>query len=322
MALIGHPNRIVCIDRIMPAFEQKKLQRPNISIILFRRIFGFPIQIWRNLGTNSKYRVPKFIGYSLGGLSFAYSFVSLFYALNMDLNIMFALPFYSYFSEHIVPFVAKPFVYIGIDISNFGKCLLTISSVGGVVLANADFRTKFRLTKYIFLKKEDDLSPRFDRNTFKEPPKLEPQKTSFLNRTIPVIIALLLGYSFLGLLGFLLFIPFGLYFLWRDTVYIAGFIVSQILYIFEYLLAPFERWGEDEYWGTKWFLAFYRKRRALDEFIERSRIEFWRVRSLDLKKRSWTAAQGSVADGGRVIANGLWILLFALIVSGYSNWIS
>jgi hypothetical protein len=97
----------------------------------------------------------------------------------------------------------------------------------------------------------------------------------------------------------------------------VAFVASNVLYVFEHLLAPYERWGKDEYWGTRWFLWFFTRRRKLDDFLQRFYIDFWRVESIDPKRRHWTAARNSIRDGGRVVAIALWLSILLAILSRF-----
>jgi len=69
----------------------------------------------------------------------------------------------------------------------------------------------------------------------------------------------------------------------------------------------------NQYWGTRWFLAFYTRRRKLDDYLERFYIDFWRVESIDPKRRHWTAARNSIRDGARVVAIALWLSILLVI---------
>lgn len=290
--------------------------RQNLILVLVQRIFSFPQHVWRNLGTNWKYRLPSAIGHSLGAVSAVYSILSLFYRLNVDIGQFLRLPFERFFSEQLLPFLTSPLVFVGFELSPPWHALLAISSIGGAVMANAEFRTKLRWSKHLLVKGET--GPLFNLDALKNPknPGMpEPPRHSLLTRTAVFGVALLLAYSFVGLLGFAVFVLFGAYFFYRDVVYVLAFLASNVLYVFEHLLAPYERWGEDQYWGTRWFLAFFTRRRKLDEFIERSYIDFWRVESIDSKRRQWTAARNSIRDGARVVAITLWLFILAAILS-------
>ena len=81
----------------------------------------------------------------------------------------------------------------------------------------------------------------------------EPPKHTMLTRAAVFGAALLVGYSF-ARLHLAAFIVFGLYFFYRDVIYLLGFLASNVLYVFEHFLAPYERWGDDNYWGTRWFI--------------------------------------------------------------------
>lgn len=287
--------------------------RTNLLVALGRRILSFPKQVWWNLGTNRKYRIPSAVGYTIGAVSALYSFLSLFYRINIDIQQLLWLPFYEFFSDQVLPFLAAPLLYVGLNLSAPWQALLAISSIGGATMANAEFRSKLRLSKHISSEKES--GPDFSPESFKNPVMPEPSKHSLWSRAAVFGATLLLAYSFVGLLGFTAFLAFGIYFFYRDVVYFLAFLCSNLLYIFEHFLAPYERWGEDEYWGTRWFLTFFTRRQKLDKFVERSYIEFWRVDSLDPKQRHWTAAKKLVHDGARVVAITLWLLIIVAMFS-------
>jgi hypothetical protein len=291
--------------------------RNNLLLVLAQRLHSFPRQLWRNLATNEKYQVPLAIGYSIGAVSALYSILSLFYKFNIDMRQVIFLPFSTFFSEQVLPFVASPLVYAGLDLSPPWHALLAISSIGGAILARAEFRTKLRWSKHIFSKKE--AGPRwFDLEDLKKNPGMpEPPKHTMLTRAAVFGTALLLGYSFVGLVAFAAFFVFGLYFFYRDVVYVLGFLASNVLYVFEHFLAPYERWGDDNYWGTRWFLAFFTRRQKLDRFIERYYIDFWRVESLDPKRRHWMTLRNSIRDGGRVVAITLWLSILVALLSRF-----
>jgi hypothetical protein len=238
---------------------------------------------------------------------------ALIYDYNIDLRGILELPLQRFFSEQILPFLASPLVYVGINLGGTGRALLALSTIGGAILVNAEFRTKFRLSKHLFVKQES--GPRFDLKAWKKNPGMpNPPSHTLLSRAAVYGAALLVGYSMLGLVAFLVFVPFGVYFFFRDIRYFLAWVLANFLYIIEHVLAPYERWGDDGYWGTRWFLAIFTRRRELDAFIEKDYIDFWRLDSLDPKQRNWTSAKQSVRDGGRVIALAMWLLLVAIAV--------
>ena len=287
--------------------------RPPLLPTLGKRVLALPGQIWRNLGTNQKYRWPSATGYTLGALSTMYSFFALLYDYNIDLKGILEIPLQRFFTEQVLPFLASPLVYVGISLGGTGRALLVVSAIGGAILANAEFRTRFRLSKHVFVKRES--GPRFDLEALKKNPGLpEPPSHTLLSRAAVYGAALLLGYSMLGLIAFTVFVPFGVYFFFRDIRYLLAWTLTNVLYVVEHLLAPYERWGDDQYWGTRWFLAVFTRRRRLDSFLETDYIDFWRIDSLDPKQRNWTSAKRSVRDGGRVVALTMWLLLSAIVV--------
>lgn len=287
--------------------------RPPLLLTLCKRVLSLPRQIWRNLGTNHKYRWPLATGYTVGALSTLYSVFAFLYDYNIHLKGILELPFHQFFTEDVLPFLASPLIYIGINLGSTGKALLAVSAIGGSILANAEFRNNFRFLNHVFVKRET--GPNFDFEALKNSPAIpEPPSHSLLSRAAVYGGALLLGYTMLGLAAFAVFVPFGFYFLFRDIRYLLGWILANILYIIQHLLAPYERWSDDQYWGTRWFLAVYKRRRKLDEFIESDYIDFWRTDSLDPKKRNWTSAKRSVRDGGRVIALAMWFFFVATAV--------
>jgi hypothetical protein len=290
--------------------------RENLFIILIRRLSSFPIQLWRNLGTNQRYRTPLAIGYAVGAVSTLYSFLSIFYQFNIDLGLFLSLPFQQFFLDQVLPFLAAPLNFIGFKISQAWQGLIAISSIGGAVMANAEFRTKCHFLKYIFT--PEKLEPNLDPKDWKNLPKLDPPKHTMLTRFIVLIASLVLAYTFLGLVVFVVYIGFGVYFIIRDIKYFIAFLFSNILYLPEHLLAPYERWGDDEYWGTRWFLFFFNKRRKLDEFVERSCIDFWRIDSLDPNQEHWNVMKKSISDGARVVANTVWLFAIVATLSGFS----
>lgn len=291
-----------------------RARRPNLFLTLGRRVLEFPRRIWQNLGTNHKYRWPSAIGYTLGATSFLYSAVSLLYDYNIDLGAIVRLPLLVFFREQMLPFLASPLTYVGVNIGRLGSVLLTASLIGGSILANAEFRTRFRWLKHVFVKRER--GPRFDPKTFFQNPGLpEPPAHSLMSRLTMYGLAALLGYSFIGLIAFIVFIPFGLYFFLRDVRYILSWLASHFLYMAEHILAPYERWGDDQYWGTRWFLAVFTRRRECDSVVERYYVDVWRIDSLNPKKRTWVAGKNAVRDGARVVALTMWFFVLVLGVS-------
>ncbi len=287
--------------------------RPPLLSTLAKRVLALPGQIWRNLGTNQKHRWPSATGHTLGALSAMYSIFALLYDYNIDLKGILDIPLHRFFTEQVLPFLASPLVYVGINLGGTGKALLALSAIGGAILANAEFRTRFRLSKHVFVKRES--GPRFDLEALKRNPGLpEPTSHTLLSRAAVYGAPLLLGYSMLGLVAFTVFVPFGAYFFFRDIRYLLAWILANVLYVVEHLLAPYDRWGDDQYWGTRWFLAVFTRRRKLDAFLEKDYIDFWRIDSLDPKQRDWTSAKRSVRDGGRVVALTMWLLLSAIVV--------
>lgn len=287
--------------------------RPNLLLALGSRFLALPGHIWRNLGTNQKYRWPSATGYTLGALSALYSVFALLYDYSIDLKSILRLPLLRFFAEEVLPFLAAPLVYVGFNLGRTGAALLVLSTIGGAVLANAEFRTKFRWSRHIFVKRES--GPRFNLKAFKDSPGLpEPPAHTLLSRAAMYGVALVLSYSFLGLIAFAAFVPFGVYFFFRDVRYVLTWLGAIMLYAVEHLLAPYERWGDDQHWGTRWFLAFFTRRGKLDALLQNYYIDFWRIDSLDPKQRSWVASKNLVRDGGRVIALTMWLLILAFVV--------
>lgn len=290
-------------------------RRPSLFLTIAGRVIEFPRRIRQNLGTNHKYRCASAIGYTLGATGVLYSVFSLLYDYNIDLRAILRLPLLVFFREQLLPFLASPLIYFGINIGRLGSVLLTASLIGGSILAQAEFRTCFRWLKHVFVKRER--GPRFDPKAFLQNPGLpEPPAHSLMSRLTMYGLAALLGYSFIGLIAFSVFVPVGLYFFVRDVRYILTWFASHFLYMAEHLLAPYERWGDDQYWGTRWFLAVFTRRRELDSVVERYYVDFWRIDSLDPKKRTWVAGKNSVRDGARVVALSMWFFLLVLAVSG------
>lgn len=286
--------------------------RSNLVLVLAERFRMVPVQVWRNLGTNHTYRWPSAIGYTLGALSVLYSAFTLLFHYNIDLRSVIHLPFHAFFEEQLLPFIASPFIFVGLSLGRVGATLLAASAVGGTILAKAEFRTGMRLSKHVLVQHET--GPNFDFETLKNPQIPQPPKHTLRSRALVYVAALALGYSFLGFLAFAAFVPFGLLFFVRDVRYMLTWVGATLLYVPEHLLAPYERWGQDDYWGTRWFLAFFKRRQALDRLLENYYIEFWRVDSLDPAKRHWIAAKNSVKDGARVIALAMWFALISLAI--------
>ena len=294
--------------------------RENLIVALAKRLISFPVQIWRNLGTNSKYRKPKAIGYSLGAVTTLFAIVRLLYDFNIDLKQYFELPFARFFSEEVLPFIAAPLTYIGLDLSPPWQALLALSGIGGAVVANAEFRTKQRGFRHLFVERET--GPRFSlaalealENTNPRDAMPDPPKHTLFTRAAVFGIGFVLGYTFLGLLFFPAFLIFGLYFFWRDIVYILCFVESNVLYVGDHVLARYDRRDDSQFWGTRWSLAVFTRQRKLDELLKRYYIEFWRTRSLDPAKQNWMALRDSVEDGGRVVANAIWLSILVLVIS-------
>jgi len=285
--------------------------RPPLVLTLGKRLFALPGQIWRNLGTNRKYRWPSATGYTLGAVGTMYSLTALLYDYNIDLKGILELPLQRYFREQVLPFLASPLVYVGISLEGAGRALLAVSAIGGAILANAEFRSRFRLSKHLFVKRES--GPRFDFEELDKDPWPEPPSHTIRSRAAVYGAALLLGYSMFGLLAFAVCVPLGIYLFLRDIRYLLSWLVANVLYTIEHVLAPYERWGDDQYWGTRWFLAVFMRRRRLDEFLEKDYIDFWRFDSLDPKQQNWTSAKGTVRDGGRVVALTIWLLLSVIL---------
>ena len=94
-----------------------------------------------------------------------YSIFALLYDYNIDLKGILDIPLHRFFTEQVLPFLASPLVYVGINLGGTGKALLALSAIGGAILANAEFRTRFRLSKHVFVKRES--GPRFELATFR-----------------------------------------------------------------------------------------------------------------------------------------------------------
>jgi hypothetical protein len=285
--------------------------RPPLLAELGRRLLALPRQIRENLATNYKYQWPSALGYTLGALSTIYSVVALLYEYRIDLTGILRMPFRQFFTDQVLPFLASPLQYVGIELGSRAEALLAISAIGGSILANAEFRTDFRFARHVFGKSKPMLNFDLD-EVFKDGGLPEPPSHSVKSRAALFLAALVLGYSMVGLAAFAVFVPFGVYFLLRDVRYLLAWIAGNVLYVAEHLLAPYERWGDDEYWGTRWFLAVYRRRRALDEFLRTDYVDFWRADSLDPRYRHWNAVKRSFRDGGRVVALAMWTFLIAL----------
>jgi hypothetical protein len=281
---------------------------------LGRRIIALPFLIWGNLGTNSSYRWPSAFGYTVGAVSVLHSVVALLYDLRVELRDVIRLPLHQFFTEQVLPVIAAPLVYVGIDLSELGKSLVALSGIGAAILANAEFRNRYRLARHLFSERE--MGPKIDFGPWDKAPELpKPPSHTVTSRAMLFAIVFLLTYSMAGLLAFAIFVPFGIYFFLRDVRYLLAWGLAIILYAFEHLLAPYERFGDDEYWGTRWFLAVFNRRRALDELLRTDYIDFWRVDLVGPRHRDWNAAKRSLKDGGRVVALALWLLPVAVVLT-------
>lgn len=270
---------------------------------LLSRSFGLPRRIWLNLSGDRRHRWTLAIGYSFGALGTVYSILALLYDLNIDLASFLRMPFDRLFFERVLPFLAHPLAYVGIQLGRTGEALVALSGIGGSVLSNAEFRSGRRLWRHVVF---GEPAFRIDLSAWdKKPRRPDPPAHTVLSRLAVYGSALLLAYSLLGLVPFTIFLPVGFYFFLRDVRYLLGWALADVLYAGQLLLAPYERWGEDEYWGTKWFLAFYDRRNALDDWLDRYYREFW---LLDYPgQEHWTAAKRTLRDGARVIALALWL---------------
>jgi hypothetical protein len=132
--------------------------RPPLLAALGKRLLALPRQIPENLGTNYKYQWPTALAYTLGALSTIYSVIALFYEYRIDLTGILRLPFQQFFVDQVLPFLASPQRYVGIDLGSRAEALLGISAIGGSILANAEFRTDFRFARHVFGKSKPALN--------------------------------------------------------------------------------------------------------------------------------------------------------------------
>jgi hypothetical protein len=282
--------------------------RDNLLLVLGKRLVALPSQVKGNLATNPKYQWPMLFGYMAGAVSTLYSVLGLFYNFNLARFRLPDAPLLELYREQVLPFLASPLVYVGITLDRTGEALVALATIGGAILANAEFRTELRLLKHVFIKRYT--GPEIDFSILKSLPGLQdPPAHTLRSKAGVTAAALLSGWTLLGLIPFLVFLPFGIYFFLRDLRYLLTWLYANLLYVFEHLLAPLERPGDDKYWGTRWFLAFFVKRQQLDESMRHFYIDFWRSDSLDPAQWNWTAAKRSILDGGRVVALALWLLV-------------
>lgn len=161
------------------------------------------------------------------------------YELNINLAQMFSLPFLSISKREVLPFIATPFLFVGLSLTTTWKALLSLSCIGGSCLANAAFRTRWRALRHAFVERER--GPRFLRSAVGKPLPDPYPKHSVVSRIMIVAASIVLGYSFIGLGAFLLFFMFGIHAYCRDLLYTCAIALSKAFWVADRLVRPYDK---------------------------------------------------------------------------------
>lgn len=280
---------------------------------LWRRILLLPVRVLARLGIQTGARKIVLGVYFLSGLFTAMSIARVAMGFDIALSPLFQMASIDALYRFVIDTLTQPLDRIGWTLSDMTKSIIGLSCVGASVFVNADFLERWRLIRW--LSGNDQQTKVFDED-WSQPPKVaEPVTNTPFWLIFKIVISLIAGYLFLGLIPFLPMMAFGLYFFARDIVFVAASLGAIIFFALQEMLARYERPGEDRYWGTRAFLAAFRLRDRCDNFLQRAEANLWRLDSIRRKDRWWMLLRGTVRHGAHIVSLAIWILLIAGTVS-------
>jgi len=255
--------------------SEPKSVRPPVLAQLRERLIGF-VEREKSLLGHASWRTFKLLGYAIGSLFATYSILHFFFKLNITILDFKRLPFWDFYRLDLIPFLAHPVTWVGIEPHSMYEALMVMSGIGGSLWANAEFRRDWYIPFHVFpglqkIFRHDQHRPgEVDLKRWDEPPVFDSPPPFFSKRSLARFPhAALLGYSLLGLAGMALGVIGALRitasFLWELLL----FSTTAILFIAESLLYPFERMDDQQYLGTRVFLVVYDFRRKLDEMLDK-----------------------------------------------------
>lgn len=286
---------------------KRNTKRLSLLLALGERIGRFARGKWSRLGDKRMRRFRMF-GYSLGSILATYSIVGAFYDLNIDIFGAVNLPFWEFYRQQIVPFLAEPLRWVGLDLGSFYESVVPLSGVGASIWANAEFRENRYLFLHPFAKlqrRPGYFDPNFDWT--RAPKAQEPPRLLSIRSVLRVPEVILLTYSLMGLVCSLFGLVVGLRSLARYLFEILLFFAEASAYIVRHFLAPLERWGDDDHSGTRIYDFHARLEQNLYERLHRRRMIL-----LSERESIKPLLRDILTEAGRV--SSLVLVLLAIVV--------
>lgn len=289
----------------------RNTKRLFLLVVLGERVGRFARGKWSRLG-DKRMRRFRLLGYSLGSILATYSIVDAFYDLNIDIFDAVNIPFWEFYRQQIVPFLAEPLRWVGLDLGSLYESVVPLSGVGASIWANAEFRKN----RYLFLHPFPKLQRRpgyFDPNFdwTRAPKAQEPPRLLSIRSVLRVPEIILLTYSLMGLVCSLFGLVVGVRFLARYVFEILLFFAEASAYIVRHFLAPLERWGDDNHSGTRIFLAAYDFHARLEQNLH-ERLHRRRMILLSERESIKPLLRDILSEAGRV--SSLVLVLLAIVV--------
>jgi hypothetical protein len=276
-----------------------------------KRIFNLK---WKRVHWGDEMRRHLYISYAICGVIATYSVIHLAYEINIDFLAIIKLPIQEFYTKQIVPFISSPLKWVELRPGPIYKSLLVFSGVGAYIWSNAEFNYNQYLLLYFFPSKQQRpgelrFFDKIDWETAGKPEK--PPKffwKGFTKLIIRLAYKLILMYTLLGLICIIVGFFSGIQKLIMYLYELFLFILSQIVFPVQYLLAPIERWGQDDYWGTRLFLAVYNFRKKIDNKLE-GRLQRLTIIPQKQIGTIYPIANGIIVQSGRIAALTMIIVI-------------
>jgi len=239
------------------------------------------------------------------------------YSLNIDLFDAVRLPLWEFYRQQVVPFVHQPFEWIGMDLGRY-RSLIVGSGVGAYIWAGAEYRSNTYIMLYPFPQLQRRPGEIDLKQDWSIPPKIPtPPKWLSVRWWTRIPHKLFLTYSFLGLGCTIAGLASGIVTLGRYLGELVLFTTGTAIFVLQHYLAPLERMGDDNYWGTRVFLRVFNLRRGVDEklSVRLNRFRFIRVDQIGSVR---VVVEDILREAGRLWALVLLVLAVLVLFEGFS----
>ncbi len=229
----------------------------------------FSLKKKNRLGSRERNQRYMLIAYIIGSFTTTYSVIDILYDLNITFINSIELPFYDFYVQEIIPFILSPLKLVGFNYSSFYGSIVIVAGIGASIWANAEFRSNQYLILYPFQNLQD--RPGYIESDIEklseEPITPEPPKFLSFKSFVRFIEILFLTYTGIGIVSFIGGVVVGFYSLVTFMYEVILLSIGSLVYIFQHILFPLERFGDDDYWGTKVFLSVFNYRRGIDDTL-------------------------------------------------------